>query len=411
MAVSGDRISGLRHLVTFDEASSRMKEIRWGNIGITEIEVENSLEMIAAEDVKSEVDVPPHDRSAVDGYALRQSDVSGASADNPVSLTVSGKSEFEESTFLVRGRCFEINTGQQMPQGSDAVVMSEYVSTAGPNILVERPVRSWENVSRKGEDITSGMRILGNREIIKSWHIAAMIAVGMKSIRVHRKVRMGIMSTGNEISPGSKSGVRNTTQPLLINYFRSGYTETVDKGVYPDDYESIRKGVEHSLDDVDILVVTGGSSIGSADISISVLEDMGKQVFRGVLIKPGRTISLYEIGGKPVFSVSGLPVAALTSLEAFYEVFKTEILGFSDSRQVIRARLTENLINQGGMRSFVRLMISRTLNSLEATPLRVTGSGLISSLLMSNGVTVVPESVEGIEKGSFVWVKLTGGQV
>ncbi len=411
MAGVRGRMSGLRHLISFDEAAARMKEIQWRKITVIEVDVENSLDMVAAEDIRSSVDVPPYHRSAVDGYAVRHSDVTGATPENPVSLKISGQSGFEVTDTLKRGRCFGINTGARVPEGADAVIMSEYVTVSGDNILVEQSARSWENVSRKGEDISSGMRIISRGDMIRSWHIAALISVGRSSIKVYRKVKMGVMSTGNEIAAGSRSGVKNTTQPLLISYFRQGCTETENEGVYPDDYESIRKGIETSLRDVDILVVTGGSSVGSEDVSISVLSDLGRQVFRGVLIRPGRTVSLFEIDGKPVFSVSGLPVAALTSLEAFYDRFMIDIFGFNDVRQVIRARLTERLINHGGMRSFVRLMLSRNLDSLDATPLRITGSGLISSLLLSNGVTVLPESEEGKEKGEFVWVKLTGGPV
>lgn len=408
MTREADGTSRLKHLISFDEAIARMKRVEWNRAARTEIAADQSLGMISAETVISEAEVPSCNRSAVDGYVVRHSDVTGASPESPISLVVSGRSGFEDIRSLAGGQCLEISTGGRIPEGADAVIMSEYVSMESGRIMVVTPTHPWENVSRKGEDISQGMEIIANGDLIRPWHIAALVAAGKNTVKVCRKIRMGIMSTGNEIYAGSRSGVRNTTQPLLLNHFRSGPTETFDKGVYPDDYEKIRKGVISSLDESDVLVVTGGSSVGSADISISVLSDLGNKIFRGVLVRPGRTISLFEIGGKPVFSVSGLPVAAMTSLEAFYSIFMTEILGFQDQERPVRARLTENIVNQGGMRSFVRLKLSATPDSLEATPLRITGSGLISSLLLSDGVTVVPESVEGFEKGEYVWVKLAG---
>lgn len=411
MAGVKGKMSGLRHLISFEEATSRVKDIPWRKISIIEVDVESSMDMVIAEDVKAGKDVPAYDRSAVDGFALRRRDVSGASAENPVSLTVTGSSGFEGSSRIERGTCSEINTGARLPPGADAVIMAEYASLYGDTLFVEQSARIWENVSRKGEDIASGKRIIARGDVIKSWHVAAMIAVGRQRVKVYRRINLGVISTGNEIVPGSLSGIRNTTQPLLINYFRQGHINTTNEGVCPDEYDAIKKGVQNALENVDILVVTGGSSIGRSDYSAAVLSDIGKQVFRGVMIKPGRTIALFEINGKPVFSVSGLPVAALTSFEAFFDRFMIDILEYNDSRQVIRARLTERLINNGGMRSFVRIALSRSTDSLDATPLRSTGSGMISTLLMSNGLAVVPESVEGMEKGEYVWVTLTGGTV
>lgn len=405
------KMSGLRHLISFDDATSRMKAASWKSIPVIEVEVSSSLDMVVAESILSEVDVPAYDRSAVDGYAVNHLDIGGADSGRPASLKVSGRAGFDSSSVLHRGQCCEIFTGGRIPEGSDSVVMAEYVTVTDGKALFSEPARAWENISRRGEDITTGTRIIDRGDVIKSWHVAAMISIGLQKVKVYRKIRLGVISTGNEIARGSKSGVRNTTQPLMINYFRKGYVETSNEGIFPDDPGEIGSAVDRSLESVDVLVVTGGSSIGKHDLSVSVLSEKGNRLFRGVMMKPGRTISLFEISGKPVFSVSGLPVAALTSFEAFFDRFMIDVLGFNDSRQIIRARLTEKLINNGGMRSFVRIVLSRTLDSLEATPLRNTGSGLISSLTSSNGVTVVPESVEGVEKGEYVWVTLTGGPV
>lgn len=411
MARIKGKMSGLRHLISFDEAASRARRGIWKGLSVVEVEVEQSLEMVVAEEVRSSVDLPPYDRSAVDGYAVKHSDVSGATSETPVRLTVSGKSGFEENSTLPPGTCSEIYTGGRIPIGADSVVMSEYVTNSEGSVFIEKETRSWENVSRKGEDISRGSRIITKGDIIRSWHISAMIAAGLNHVKVFTKIRLGVISTGNELVPTSRSGIRNTTQPLLLNYFKRGYIETIDLGVHPDDQESIRRVISASMDGVDVLVVTGGSSIGEHDYSHDVLERMGEMVFRGVMIKPGRTISMYRIGQTPVYLVSGLPVAALTSFEALFERFMIDVLGINDCRQRIMARLTERLINSGGMRSFVRMVLSRTVDSLDATPLKQSGSGILSSLLLSNGVAELPESVEGMEEGDYIWVTLTGGAV
>ncbi|MEM0157164.1 MAG: molybdopterin molybdotransferase MoeA [Thermoplasmataceae archaeon] len=402
------RMQGFGSLITFSMAVDRMSERKWDSAAVEYIEVRKCSGRISAADVYAGENSPAFNRSAVDGYAVISSDVSGASEYSFITLDVMGEIEAGRSgqASLVHGQAYEIYTGGELPEGSDAVVMAEYAERSGNTLRVFRSVRKYENVSRAGEDISTGQRIIGSGEIIRAQHIAACIAVGIERLQVFEVIEMGIISTGNEIMPGM--GVRNTTQPLLLSYFSSAYMRTDDLGVVPDDPAAIQSATGTGLRSHRILVVTGGTSLGSRDVVADVLDGMGEMVFGGVMIRPGRTISLYDVGGKPVFSVSGLPVAALISLEAFLDPFLTILTGLKNTRAVVKAAVTERVANREGMRSYLRVRVRNTEKGLVADPLRITGSGILSSLLLSNGITVIPENREGLEEGEIVDITLIG---
>ncbi len=401
-------MQGFGSLLTFSDAVNRMNSREWTSIGEESINVKESIGRISASDVVSGDNSPAFNRSAVDGYAVISSDTSGSSEYNFVVLEVDGEIEAGRTDHmsLDHGHAFEIYTGGELPDGSDAVVMAEYAERSGNHLKIYRSARKYENVSRIGEDISKGQKIIGKGEIIKAQHIAACIAVGIETLRVFRAIQMGIISTGSEIMPGM--GVRNTTQPLLLAHFSSAYMKTLDLGAVPDDRTIIEAKAMESITRNDITVVTGGTSLGLMDMTADVLDSIGELVFGGVMIRPGRTISLYDVMGKPVFSVSGLPVAALISLEAFIEPYLLRATNMKHTMVVVRATITERVANRDGMRSYLRVKVRNTENGLVADPLRISGSGILSSLLMSNGITVIPENIEGLDEGEIVDVALIG---
>ncbi len=401
-------MQGFSSLMTFSDAVNRMNGRKWISIGTESVSVRESIGRISASDVVSGDNSPAFNRSAVDGYAVISTDTSGSSEYNFVVLEVDGEIEAGRSDHvsLEHGHAFEIYTGGELPRGSDAVIMAEYAERSRNQLKIYRSVRKYENVSRIGEDISKGQKIIGRGEIIKAQHIAACIAVGIETLTVSRIIEMGIISTGSEIMPGM--GVKNTTQPLLLAHFSSAYMKTLDLGTVPDDPAMIEALVRKSISHNDITIVTGGTSLGLRDVTADVLDGIGEMVFGGVMIRPGRTISLYDVGGRPVFSVSGLPVAAMISLEAFIEPYLLLQTNMKRTRVVVRATITERVANRDGMRSYLRVKVRNTENGLVADPLRISGSGILSSLLMSNGITVIPENIEGLDEGEVVDVTLIG---
>ena len=403
-------MTGFNRMISFHEASSLLLETSWKPVPEVELNVSESQGRISSEDVISEIDYPPADRSAVDGYAVDFESTSGASEYSPVALSITGSIEAGQDSGMIvdKTSCCEIFTGGLMPEGSNAVVMAEDSSREGGRVLLQKSVRKFENVSRKGEDIPRGMKIITRGTVVSAPHVASLIAAGRNTIRVYSRIRLGILSTGNEIAGNQASAVRNTTQPLLLGHFRNSYVETVDLGVTGDSREEIVRRINERKNDYDILVVTGGSSLGEYDNVPEALEELGDPVFGGVLIKPGRTISLYNLEGKPAFSVSGLPIAALISFEAFFEIYLRKMEFIEHSRPRLKAKLTGRVVNRGGMLSFLRVSVRQTDDGIFADPLRITGSGILSTLLKANGIVVIPENIQGIEENETVEVTMIG---
>ncbi|MGC8505487.1 MAG: molybdopterin molybdotransferase MoeA [Thermoplasmata archaeon] len=396
-------------LITFDDAIDKMLSVAWKGIGIEKIPVTSSCGRVCATAIQSAVNVPSFDRSAVDGYAVKSAEVRGSSKFSPVILRVKGSIEAGDFSEKENdsGSCYEIYTGGKLPRGADAVVMAEDSVRKGDRVEILEGVRRFENVSRAGEDIGIGQVILNSGQLIRAQHIASMIAIGLDEIPVYNRLIMGVISTGNELMD-PESRVKNTTQPLLVNYFRSGFIETADLGVVPDDANVLMEKLKGLKEKFNLLIVTGGTSLGMMDIVPDVLDEMGRPVFGGVRIKPGRTISLYDLDGIPVFSVSGLPVAALISVEAFLPYYLEHMIGLRYSRISVMARISERVANRDSMRSYLRVRLHNTQSGMVAEPLRITGSGILSSLLNANGLTIIPENVEGIEEGDTVNVSVIG---
>ncbi len=401
-------MTGFDRLITFDEAIARFRSAKWNSVPVETLKTQDSANRISADDVIAGEESPPFNRSAVDGYAVIATDVSGASEYNFIDLKVDGEIEAGNvpGRSLESGHAYEIYTGAELPAGADAIVMAEYAERSGEFVRIFRSVRKYENVSRAGEEISAGQVIIRKGGMIRAQHVASAIAVGINKMKVFSKIRLGVLSTGNEIMPEGR--IRNTTQPLLLSYFSTGYTDTLDLGVVPDDMENIKASLTKGIGVSDVVVITGGTSLGAYDLVADVLDGMGDMVFGGVMMRPGRTISVYCIGGKPVFSVSGLPVAALISLEAFLDEYLSLCLGLKRPRIVIRAAMSERVANRDGMRSYLRVRLRNTENGLVADPLRISGSGILSSLLLSNGIAVISEKREGFEEGEIVDVTLTG---
>ena len=396
-------------LISFDDAVKKMLSVGWNEIETEKIPVDSSFGRICALTIRSTVDVPSFDRSAVDGYAVISADVSGASKFNPVTLKVIGAIEAGDyaEQKIDHGFCYEIYTGGMLPAGADAVVMAEDSARKGEDVQILDNIRKFENVSKAGEDIGIDQIILERGMLIRAQHVASMIAVGLNHVEVYRKLLMGILSTGNELI-NNEGLVKNTTQPLLMDYFRSGYLETVSLGVVPDDINLLREKILNMKNKFNLIVITGGTSLGQMDIVPDVLDDLGYPIFGGARIKPGRTISLYDVEGTPFFSVSGLPVAALISLEAFLPQYLESLIGLRNTRLSVRARMSERVANRESMRSYLRVKLHNTDSGMVAEPLRITGSGILSSLLNANGLTVIPDNVEGIDEGETVDVIVIG---
>ncbi len=355
------------------------------------------------EEIRAPDDFPRKDRSAMDGYALDSKETISASKTNPAVFDIVGElfPSSKATRKVKEGEAVKVMTGAPMPEGTDAVVMMEDTEEYESKLKVFSPVRRFQNVSRKGEDIRKNFRIVRRGERITPPHVAALYEIGVGEIKVC-SLSIGILSTGDEIVSGD---VKNTTQPLLISYFRIRGFQANGYGAVEDDLDKIKGKLDGMREDV--IIVTGGTGPGERDYLPYLVEREGRFIFRGLRIRPGRTTSLALIKGRPVFVLSGLPVAALIASENL--IMRIVEGWFNLSREVREIRegvLQRSIVNTLGFRSFVRVKIDESGGMTKVFPTRVTGSGVIYSVIDADGIVSLDENVEGLEEGEKVKVEM-----
>lgn len=399
-----------RGLISFGDAIQRMESAHWREPGSESIDSGQAYGRIASGDINAIGNVPRWNRSLVDGFAVRSDQCAGASETNPVTLKVNGIVEAGSSTFRKYrdDSCTEIYTGGVIPEPYDCVVMVEDVEFSEGDILLFSQPSPWENVEREGEDIKRDTIILRKGDPIRPWHVSALVSSGATDVNVFRKLRIGVLSTGNELFPGSEGFIPNTTQKLLVSYLQRGFLDPFSAGIAHDDANEISTMVRDALRGSDCVLITGGTSLGGRDEVPEAMKDLGNVVFAGSMIRPGRTLTLYEVDAKPVFSVSGIPIPALLSFDLYFEKFIEKLLGFRQYRRTVMGRLSQSVSNKAGYMGIFRVGIAEDPGGMRIEIIKTRGSGTLSSIMNADGTLLIPDNVEGYEAGAMVQVKLFG---
>ncbi len=408
-----ERLGGFTRFEKYEDALSKLLTQVNVTLESEKVLVTDAVGRVVAEDTYSLRDYPPVDRAALDGYAVKSLDVLSASPSNPAILKIVGSVEAGETPKLTinSGEAAIVFTGATMPEGSDAVVPFEEAVRKESFVYVLKPAQKYKNVSRTGEDIRKGDLIIKKGLTVRPWHVAALIEAGITEIKVFKKPRVGIINVGNELLARGGGEIPNSTGPLIYAYLKELGCEPVLIGVVPDDVEEITNTVSRVLRDFDILITTGGTSVGGKDLVPEALSRIksANLIFHGVNLRPGRTAGAYLIDGKPVLMFSGLPVAALVGLEAFVKPLIRQLTGAIPLPEpTVRVRVRRRVANIVGFKSFFRVVVYRENNELYMEPLRLSGSGIVSTLLKGNAILVVDENIEGYDEDDQVSVTLIG---
>ncbi len=410
------RMVGFPSLLSVESAfETLLKSVEVKHPAVKIVELENSLGRVCGEDIKSPVDVPDFDRSAVDGYAVKAEDTFGASPTNPIQLklvgTVYAGDDMKNLPTLREGEAIAVLTGAPIPKGANAVVMAEYSRRENNSIEITRQVHPLQNISRKGEDFRKGEVVLKRGTVIKPWHIAALASLNITEIPVFEKLNIAILSTGSEVvelgekpEPGK---VINSSKPMLKALIRETGCNPVDLGTVPDEFEVIVDKIKEGVKKADMLLITGGTSVGERDLVPEAVNKAGKPgvVFHGVKIRPAKPTGAGVVDGKPVFMLSGYPVSALIGFQLFVKPLITRFYQMPPEEPCrISAILSRRVANPVDSRSFVRVRVEKQGDKYIAEPLMHTGSGLVSTLTRANALLVIPEGVEGYEEGEEVEV-------
>ncbi|MDH5437731.1 MAG: molybdopterin molybdotransferase MoeA [Candidatus Bathyarchaeota archaeon] len=402
------RLKGFEKLTGVDEAlSTFLKQLKLERLGPIQIPLREALRRVSAEDFVAKIDLPPFDRSAVDGYAVRAEDTFEASQFSPKALKVT------EGDRIGKKDTRPLWTGNPLPKGADAVVMLEHTKRVQDRIEVWTPVTPGKNVSKRGEDVQRGQVAVEAGTRLQSHHLGLLAALGATRVSVVEKPKVAVLSTGDElVEPSRKSKpnqIVDVNRLILSCMCLELGAEPLDLGIARDNVNEIRVKVEEGVKRADVTITTGGTSVGYADLVPAAVNQIGKPgvVAHGIAMRPGMPTALAILHGKPILILSGNPVAAMIGFEVFARPILFRLLGVkSEPRPVVKARITRRVAAALGRRVFLRVHTFERDGEFFADPVRVKGAGVLSTMTKANGYVVVPESREGLEEGELVTVHL-----
>jgi len=401
------RMQPFTRLMPFEDALGKAMEAIRPIERTEKVELDHSNGRVASEDIRSRIDVPRFDRAAMDGYAVRASDTFGATQTEPKQLRIVAR--LSASDVLQRpvqeGECVQISTGSAIPTGTDAVVMAEYAEERGGFAHIYRPIYPWGNVSRRGSDIAKGQLVASKGRLITPSAIGALAAVGVTQVEVYQRPKVAVVPTGSEIVDVSSQPEEGQVFDVNTHTVSAVITENgcipVRLPTVPDEEEEISKALSEALE-YDMVVLSGGSSVGERDIMYKVLCSRGDVLFHGVQVKPGKPTLFALVQGKPVFSMPGHPTSCLSNAYLFLEPCIRKLARLPPKRKhVVRARMAKRLTFTLGRKQFVTVQVRDGL-----VHLAFKESSAISSMSKADGYIVVPENVESIEEGEEVEVTL-----
>jgi molybdopterin molybdotransferase len=372
---------------------------------------------VVAEALDAPAPVPSYDRAAMDGYAVRAEDTFGASDRSPAVLRAAGT----EAESIAPGEAARVHTGSAVPAGADAVVMIEQVETVGEEIETFDAVATGENVGEAGEDVADGQRLFETGHALRPSDLGLLKSVGLDVVPVYEPPTVAVIPTGEELvqsdpGPGEVIETNGLTVSRLVERWGG---ETRYRDVVTDDEDALAAAVEADLD-ADVVVTTGGSSVGERDLIPEVVDGIGEVLVHGVALKPGHPVCLGVADDTPIVSLPGYPVACIVNAAQFLRPVQKRVGGTSaEPFPTRRAVLDRKVPSEPGTRTFARVALSGTevsgtsngddadeANLPSATPTRASGSGILSSVALADGWVVVPEPREGLDAGEVVDVEL-----
>ena len=403
--------------MSFDEAKKTIdQQLKPKPLGTKQIPLLEAHNRVLAEDATSSLDIPPFNRSTVDGYAVKAEDTFGAEENQPAKLRVCGSVVIGELPKLSvsKGEAAEIVTGAPIPEGADAVVMVEDTNRQNGELKVFSSVTKSENVMRKGADIRNGETILKVGRLLGSREIGVLAALGMAKVKVYAVPTVGVLSTGAEVTEPGKE-----LPPGKI-YYINAYSlcaavlesggNPVYSGVVPDEKAVLRDALEKVLASVDMVVTSGGVSVGPKDIMPETVGSLGKPglVFSGIAVKPGKPVTVALVGSKPVFSLPGHPTSALLMFLLLARPV-IQVMAGRTLREIasVRAVAGSRMFAAKGRRTFVMVRLRKeSAGRLVAEPVESGASGAITTLAKADGFVEISENVQFVDADEEVVVSL-----
>jgi len=397
----------LKSLISLDEAIRIAMDVGRPMMRKETVPILDALRRVAASDVRSTIDVPLADRAAMDGYAVLARDTSHARKSEPVAL------RWNETLYadgvprkrVTPGRCTEVATGSTLPRGADAVVKVEDTDRERDLVSVRAAVRPGENVSRRGEDIERGSRVVREGEMLTPAKVGALAAIGLARAHVYAKPRVSILVSGDEVVPPGKpiraGQVYDINSNTIASVVLENGGEPILFGRVSDRLEALRAAVRKAIVH-DLLVVSGGSSVGEKDLLIDVVGSMGDVLFHGIAVKPGKPTILGRVDGKAVLGMPGNPTSCLSNGYVILAPMLRRMARLPTRQEkVVEVPLAERVVSTIGRVKFhtVRIVDGEAVPAFKE-------SSAITSMAHADGYIEIPANVDLVEKGEVVRVVL-----
>ena len=401
------KMTPFKELVSYEEALERIRKSIKPIDRTESISIENALDRVLAKEIVANMSVPPFDRAAMDGYAVKAKETFGASSFKPKTLKLTEilRAGASSNTVVGKGECVQVATGSPIPEGADAVVMVEFTERKGNDVEILKPVYPRANISPKGEDIEEGKVVIKAGEQLFPARIGALAALGRKKVEVYEKPRIAVVPTGTEIKEVGSSleqgqiyDVNSYTLSSIIN--KNGAVPLRCKAV-PDTNDELRNVTKNLLKQ-DMIVFSGGSSVGERDLLMSVIQEFGTVVFHGIQVKPGKPTLFALVAGKPVFGMPGYPTSCLINTYLLLVPAVRQMARLPPkTEKTMKARLAKRVVSSTGRKQFLTVKIKGDL----AYPV-FKQSGAITSMTEADGYIVLPINVDVVEKNQEVTVFL-----
>ncbi|WP_336024705.1 molybdopterin molybdotransferase MoeA [Halobellus salinisoli] len=429
--------AGFKHRTRIDEARRTLLDATTPHERTERLALVPADGRALAESVSSPRAVPDYERSAMDGWAVRARDTFGASDRSPGILRVADEEPRSvPETDVAPDSAVRVHTGSELPAGADAVVMIEHADHVGDDLEVFDAVTEGENVAPAGEDVAEGQQLFEPGHRLRPSDLGLLKSVGIDRVSVYERPTVGVIPTGEELvqenpGPGQVIETNGLTVSRLVDRWGG---EPTYRNVVTDDEAALRAAIQRDLTK-DIVVTTGGSSVGERDLIPEVVDELGEVLVHGVALKPGHPVALGIVEETPVIMLPGYPVAAIINAVQFLRPLLKHVGHFPEAKSpTTRAKLARKIPSEPGVRTFARVRLSDegeagvdadddgddsadadaddttdtetdTDGAAIATPTRASGSGVLSSVALADGWVAVPEGREGYDEGETVTVE------
>ncbi|ETX00446.1 molybdopterin molybdotransferase MoeA [Candidatus Entotheonella palauensis] len=379
---------------------------------VEKVALVDALRRVIAEDVIAPRDIPPHNNSAMDGYAVRHRDVDGATQDEPAGLKVLQvlPAGLKPEHVVEPGTAIKIMTGAPMPDGADTVVQVEHTNASDTDVAIYRAPKVGSNLRQRGEDINAGDCILARQTRLRPAELGVLASVGKAQVMVYQRPRVAILATGDEIAdlddPDPHSKIINSNSYTIAGQVIDAGGVPVLLGVARDTREEISQRIASGLQ-ADVLITSGGVSAGDFDYVRDCLDAAGFVTeFLTVSMRPGSPVTFGTVGQVPVFSLPGNPVASMVTFELFVRPALLKMQGHTQLfRTLSQATLEDEVSKRQGVRTFLRGVLQPPKRSEEMPTVTTTGpqgSGILRSMSLANCLIDIPEDVERLQPGDTV---------